>query len=139
MGGTGERGGGSGLEFFFFCDPSLSFYSRCFEAYKHIYPGPSYFFLRAKEGLIFYFFFLFHKIFLPSLFPIPPYPTPFHHKKSNGRSLIASKQGLFLTQRAYDIYTTSFALINVDAISWHCIVDAILSQRLSARTLGRIC
>ena len=31
-GGTGERGGGSGLEFFFFCDPSLSFYSRCFEA-----------------------------------------------------------------------------------------------------------
>ena len=96
-------------------------------------------FLRAKEGLIFYFFFLFHKIFLPSLFPIPPYPTPFHHKKSNGRSLIASKQGLFLTQRAYDIYTTSFALINVDAISWHCIVDAILSQRLSARTLGRIC
>ena len=52
-GGTGERGGGSGLEFFFFCDPSLSFYSRCFEAYKHIYPGPSYF-LRAKEGLIFF-------------------------------------------------------------------------------------
>ena len=91
----------------------------------------------GQKRVLFFSFFYFTKSSCPLSFP--PYPTPFHHKKSNGRSLIASKQGLFLTQRAYDIYTTSFALINVDAISWHCIVDAILSQRLSARTLGRIC
>ena len=85
-------------------------YSCCFEAYRHIYPGPSYFFA-GKRGSFFFFFFYFTKSSCPLSFP--PYPTPFHHKKSNGRSLIASKQGLFLTQRAYDIYTTSFALTSM--------------------------